>query len=360
MRSNQFEYRAPKLAAALVLIGTSVLAFAVAAAIPATMQAARDDSSTPGSLKIETVDMPTPKDGQVLVRVYAAGLNPANWRVAGPRGSLTDAPPPPPPGMAVMGPRKPGNDVAGVVVALGGGVTDFKIGDKVVGALQQVGGGAYAQYAIALATVLAPKPKKFTFEQAAGMPTAGFTGLRMVLLADVKKGERVLVIGAAGGVGSTAVQVAKAEGAYVIGSAASQHNDYLKSIGVDQIVNYDKEKVGDKVKDVDVVINEVESENAASLTYLRRGGRLVLINGQPDGAACAAAGVTCSTGGPGKGPSDGDLLRQLVSMANAGTYKVQVEKVFPLSAINDAYAYGRSGNRQGKVILDVAPGAAKR
>jgi NADPH:quinone reductase-like Zn-dependent oxidoreductase len=246
------------------------------------------------------------------------------------------------------------------VAALGPGVSDFKVGDKVVGALQRIGGGAYAEYALALDSVLSLKPKAFTFEQAAGIPTAGFSGLRMVLRADVKKGERVLVIGAAGGVGSTAVQVARAQGAYVIGSADSRHNAYLKSIGVNQIVNYDKEKVGDKVKNVDVVINTAETENATAPGYAKRGGRVVSIAGQPDDAACAAAGVSCFSGGPGWGPADGDLLRQLVQMANSGTYKVQVEKSFPLSALNDAYAYGRSGNRQGKLVLDVRPEATQR
>lgn len=260
----------------------------------------------------------------------------------------------------MMGARNPGNDFAGVVVAVGTGVTDYKVGDKVVGALQKAGGGAYAQYAVALDSVLSLKPKKFTFEQAAGIPTAGFTGLRMALLAEIKKGEKVLVIGAAGGVGSTAVQVAKSEGAYVIGSAASRHNDYLKSIGVDQVVNYDKEKVGDKVKDVDVVINSVGSENAAALTYAKKGGRVVQIAGQPDTAACAAAGVTCINGGPGKGPSDGDLIKQLVQMADEGKYTVKVEKAFPLSAVNDAYTFGRSGDREGKVIIDVRSDATSK
>ena len=353
-----------RMSAALALcafLATFPISRALADSLPQTMQAIRYDTAAgAGALKLETVAVPVPQAGQVLVKVYAASVNPSDWLVGTPRPPGAGPPPGPPPGGArMLGPRNPGNDLAGVVVAIGPYVTDVKVDDAVIAALQQIGGGAYAEYALCLDAVLAPKPKNFTYEQAAGIPTAGFTGLRMVLLANVQKGERVLVIGAAGGVGSTAVQVAKSRGAYVIASASSIHNDYLKSLGVDEIVNYDKDAVGDKLKDVDVVINSVGSENAAAISYVRKGGRIIDIAGQADPAACAAAGVSCSSGGPGQGPSDRELMRTLVQLANAGQYSVKVEKAFPLPDTSAAYAYGRSGNREGKLIITVNAGAAK-
>lgn len=358
---------------ALLLAGGACIASP--ADIPKQMQAARVDSAAaPGSLKIETVDVPSPQDGQVLIKVYAAAINPSDWNIRRPGGpgpggppgaggpppaGGAGAPPPMPPGMR-MGPRNPGNDVAGIVVALGAGVTEFKLGQPVIAALQEAGGGALAQYAVGIAANMAPKPKRFTYEQAAGIPTAGFTGLRMVILANLMKGERVLVIGAAGGVGSTAVQAAKARGAHVIALASSQHNAYLKSIGAAEIVNYDKQNPADLIKDVDVVINTVGSENAAALGYARKGGRVVLIAGQPDAVACMQAAVECISGGPGQGPSVGALMSDLVQMADRHQYTVDVEKSFPLAQANDAYAYGRTGNREGKVIVDVDAQATKR
>lgn len=366
--------------AALTVALGALSAATLAAALPTKMQAARNDSATPGVLKMESVDVPVPTENQVLIQVYAAGANPSDWRTGGPPGGGAPGaggPPgggapgaggPPgggapgaggPPGGMRMAARNPGNDVTGVIVALGSAVTDFKVGDAVVAALQQAGGGAYAEYAIARDQDLARKPKSFTYEQAAGIPTAGFTGLRMAKLANIQKGERVAIIGAAGGVGSTALQVAKLQGAHVIAIASSKHNAYLKQLGADEIVDYDTEKVGDKVKDVDVAIVSVGSENAAAITYAKRGGRVVTIAGQADAAACSAAGVSCINGGPGQ-ISDGDLVRELVSMANAGKFSVQVEKVFPFAQLNDALAMGRTGNREGKIVISMNKDSSKR
>ena len=360
----------------IVALG-AVATTAWAAAVPARMQAYRTDSATPGVLKLETVDTPVPTENQVLIQVYAAGANPSDWRTGGggppgggapggggPGGGGPGAGGPPgggggPPGGMRMGARNPGNDVTGVIVAVGSGITDFKVGDAVVAALQQAGGGAYAEYAIARDQDLARKPNSFTYEQAAGIPTAGFTGLRMAKLANIQKGERVAIVGAAGGVGSTALQVAKLQGAHVIAIASSKHNAYLKKLGADEIVDYDTDKVADKVKDVDVTIVTVGSENAAGVSYTRRGGRVVTIVGQADAAACTAAGVTCINGGPGA-ISDGDLVRELVSMANAGKFTVDVEKVFPFAQLNDALAMGRTGNREGKIVISMNKDSSKR
>jgi NADPH:quinone reductase-like Zn-dependent oxidoreductase len=365
------------MTAAALAVAAFVTGSALAAdAVPAQMKAVRADTEgAAGAMKVVTVDVPKPGANQVLMRVYAASANPSDWGVraggAGPRagagggapgGQQAGGPPGSAPGGArggMGGARSPGNDVAGVVVALGEGVKDFKVGDKVVAALQQSGGGAYAEYAVSNADTMSLKPKNFTFEQAAAIPTAGFTGLRMVILGNVKKGERVLVIGAAGGVGSTSVQAAVARGATVISSAKAQHDPYLKKIGVAERIAYDKEDVKAKAKDIDVAIVTVGSENANALTYVKRGGRVVTIAGQPDTAACTAAGLTCMTGGPGQGPSIGDLIKELVAMADKNTFQVIIDKSFPLEQINEAFALGRAGSREGKMAIAVYNSTAK-
>ena len=337
------------------LIALTIANVALAApahSIPPTMRAIRTDASAPGVVKLETVPVPQPGEGQVLLRVYAAATNPVDWNVR--------APPPAGSQAAASAPQRatapPGRDVAGVVVALGPGVSGYQIGDKVYTAL--AGGGAYAEYAVAAAAELAMKPRKFTFEQAAGIPIAGYTGLRMAVMADLKPGKRVLVIGAAGGVGSTAVQAARAAGAHVIAVASSRHHQYLESLGAQEIIDYDKESVAEQAKAVAVVLNTVGSENANALTYVKPGGLVLDAAGQVDEKACAAARVTCIHVAR-QGLSNAELLKRLTQMADDGKYSVKVEKSFPLAKTGDALSYGRTGDREGKVIIDIRKDAKK-
>jgi NADPH:quinone reductase-like Zn-dependent oxidoreductase len=246
--------------------------------------------------------------------------------------------------------------VAGVIVAVGPGVTDYKVGDKVYTAL--TGGGAYAEFAVAPVDGLAMKPKKFTFEQAAGIAIAGYTGLRMVVISELKPGERVLIIGAAGGVGSTAVQAARAVGAHVVAVASSRHHKYLQSLGANEIIDYDKESVSENAKGIAVVLNTVGGENANALTYVQPGATVVNATGQVDEKACAAARVTCIRV-TRQGPSNAELLQRLTQMANDGKYSVKVEKSFPLAETGEALSYGRGGDREGKVIIDVRTDAKR-
>jgi NADPH:quinone reductase-like Zn-dependent oxidoreductase len=340
--------------AGLITLACATAALAAAPKIPQTMHAVRADASGgPGAVKIESVPVPQPADGQVLLRVYAAGTNPVDWSVRVPPAAGNGAQPAAPPQRAAP---PPGRDVAGVVVALGPGVSGYKIGDKVYTAL--AGGGAYAEYAVAAAAELAIKPQKFSFEEAAGIPIAGYTGLRMVLMANLKPGERVLIIGAAGGVGSTAVQAAHAVGAHVIAVASSRHDKYLEDLGAHEIIDYDKDKVADKAKAVAVVLNTVGSENANALTYVQPGGLVLDASGQVDEKACAAARVSCIHV-QRQALANAELLKRLTQMAEEGKYSVKVEKSFPLAKTGEALSYGRTGDREGKVIIDVRKDAKK-
>ncbi len=346
-------FRGMVRAGAVISLAFATASMAAHPGIPQAMRAVRVDANgAPGAVKLETVPVPQPAAGQVLLRVYAAGTNPVDWAIraptaAGGRAAAAPAPRAAPP---------PGRDVAGVIVALGPGVSGYKVGDKVYTALAV--GGAYAEYAVATATELAMKPQKFTFEEAAGIPIAGYTGLRMVVMADLKPGERVLIIGAAGGVGSTAVQAARAAGAHVIAVASSHHDKYLEALGAQEIIDYDKESVAEKAKAVAVVLNTVGSENANALTYVQPGGLVLDASGQVDEKACAAARVTCIHV-QRQGLSNAELLKRLTQMADAGKYSVKVEKSFPIAKTGEALSYGRTGDREGKVIIDVRRDAKK-
>lgn len=315
----------------------------------------------PEVLQLQTVPVLAPGPGQVLIKVYAAAVNPVDWKRR--EGSGRGAPPGA--GTALVS-FIPGFDVAGVVEKTGSAVTQFKAGDAVLAMLGRdaVTGlnGGYAEYAIAAASNVIAKPKSLTYEQAAGLATTGVTAARAVIATDVSKGQRVFINGIAGGVGSAAAQIAKARGAYVIGTASAKHHAYLKSIGVDEAIDYTQLKFEDAVKQpVDVVIETVGAETATrALKILKKGGTLFSVAGNPSAEQCAAAGVNC--GGP-RGPNDpseGELLTEVAKLADAGRFQVNVDAGFPLERAAAAQEENRNGGTQGKIIIDVAAVQAKQ
>lgn len=315
-------------------IALAVLAWQSAVAAPAKSHAvvAGDDGLT-----LREVDTPAPAAGQVLVKVYAAALNPVDWKRRTPI---------------------PGSDVAGVIDSVGAGVTAWKPGDAVVARTT----GGYAEYALASVDEVIAKPASFTFEEASGIPVAGIAGYRAAYEAKIKPGQRVAVIGAAGGAGSTAVQAARAQGAKVIASGHSSQAAYLKTLGVDEFVAYDKEDVAAKIRDVDVVVNTVDSQAQAALGYVKRGGYFTSIAGGPGDARCAEAGVTCViiAAGVYHGLSYGEALRALAALAGQGKYRVYVSKAFPLAEATAAQTLARTSDTIGKIVLDVDPKAKGR
>jgi NADPH:quinone reductase-like Zn-dependent oxidoreductase len=355
-----------RLMAALtpMLLSAAVLAAALPA-IPEQMRTIKElGYGGPEMLQVTTVAVPKPDAGQVLIQVYAAGINPVDWkrrtgqfanqqRGAGGGGGAGG-------GMAARG---PGGDIAGVVVALGEGVTNWQLGDAVFGSVAS--GAGYAEYAVANANGLTRKPVTFSYQQAAGIPTAGSAALRVIAPLTIKPGQRVLVIGAAGGVGSTVVQLLRARGAVLIASASSKHNAFLAKLGVKEVINYDKVKVIDSVRNIDVVVNTVDGENDAAISYVKKGGTVVSIAGRLDSAKCEAAGVTCPGGaGPGRGGPGGDQngsqFSELVALAEAGKYTINIEKAFPLEKAGEAQEQNRTGHTEGKIVLAIHANSDRR
>jgi NADPH:quinone reductase-like Zn-dependent oxidoreductase len=325
------------LSSALGILLVSAALPSLAVAAPARMQAVVVQQDQ--SLRVQTVDTPKPGPNQVLIQVFAAGVNPVDWK------------------SATVG-AVPGYDAAGVVDSVGAGVSAFKPGDPVVARAS----GAYAQYALASVDSLTRKPDVFSFEQAAGIPVAGIAGYRAATEALVKPGQRVAIIGAAGGAGSAAVETARSLGGHVIAIGHSSQESYLRKLGVAEFVAFDKSKVADKVRDVDAALNMVDGQADAGLSYVRRGGTFSSIAGMPAEGRCESAGVTCVQIGRGKaGPPTVQSLRPLVALANDGKYSVTVTRRFPLSEAQDAQNYLRNNEGIGKTLLIVdRDGAARR
>jgi NADPH:quinone reductase-like Zn-dependent oxidoreductase len=300
----------------------------------------------PEVLQVAWVAQPTPGPGEVLVRVAAAGVNPVDWKVrAGAAGERYGRPP-----------YVPGWDLAGVVEATGDGVSAFAAGDQVFGLPRfPAPAGCYAEYVCAPAGELAAVPAGLDRAAAAGLPLAGLTALHVMDLAGVTAGQRVLVHAAAGGVGHLAVQLAKARGAQVLGTARAINHPFLRELGVDQAVDYTTVAFEQAVGQVDVVVNPVGGDyGRRSLRVLRPGGVLAMIVGGGDqglAAAAQAAGVRLVRHLVGP---DGPGLVRLAELADGGRLRVVVEHLLPLEQASRAHQLGERGHTRGKLVLAVA------
>jgi NADPH:quinone reductase-like Zn-dependent oxidoreductase len=300
----------------------------------------------PEALRLVSMEPPAPGPGEVLVRVAAAGVNPVDWKVrAGGAGERFGRPP-----------YVPGWDVAGVVEATGDGVSAFAAGDEVFGMPRfPEPAGCYADYVCAPADHLAAAPAGTDRVAAAGLPLAGLTALQALDLVGVTDGQRVLVHAAGGGVGHLAVQLAKARGAYVIGTGRADKRPFLQELGIDEVVDYTTVAFEEAVEDVDVVVNLVGGDyGRRSLRVLRPGGVLAMIvggGGGALGAAAEAAGVRVERH---LVRPDRQGLARLAELAGRGDLRVAVEHALPLEQAARAHELGERGHTRGKIVLAVA------
>lgn len=303
-------------------------------------------ASLGGPEVLELVEMPRPDPAptEVLVRVIAAGVNPVDWKVRE-RGGFLGEPP-----------FTVGWDVAGVVEELGRGVTRFRAGDRVFGMPRfPKEAAAYAEYVTSPSRQLARTPGSIGDVEAAALPLAGLTAWQaLVETAKVEPGQRVLVLGAAGGVGHLAVQIAKARGAHVIGTARSGKHAFLRGLGIDEAIDYTSEWVGDRIRDVDVVLDLVGDEASPGvLTLLRDGGLFITV---PSGAGVErlrelAGDRVCVTGILVEPDRAG--LEAIAGLVESGALRVHVERSFPLEDAALAHELGETGRTQGKLVLTV-------
>jgi NADPH:quinone reductase-like Zn-dependent oxidoreductase len=286
-------------------------------------------------LVLETISLPALKAGEVLVEVRFAGVNPIDWKLRA--GYLKDF-------MPVTFPYAPGIDFSGVVAELGPGVKNLSKGQAVFG----IAKGSYAEYAIAAAGDIVPKPENLSFEQAAAVPVAALTAWKALEDAGVQKGQTIAVLGAAGGVGMFAVQFARLKGAKVIGTASAANSAYVKSLGADRVVDYKKDAGESGIKDVDVVIDAVGGEaldNAYG--FLRKGGTLVTVAGQASAEKAKERGIKAL--GSGRGPTD--LLKPIAELLAKESVHAEVGKIFPLAEAKAAQDLSQTGHGRGRILL---------
>ncbi len=289
-------------------------------------------------LKFEEVAQPEPQEGQVLVRVHAAGVNPADWKVReGMFGQMTF-------------PYVPGADLAGVVEKVGPIVTTFQPGQEVFG---RSVGGSYTEYALAPASALALKPEKLSFDEAATIPVGATTAWQALFdHGKLQPGQRVLILGGAGGVGLFAVQFARWKGAQVISTASTSNVDFVRSLGAETVIDYKKARVEDVVHDVDLVFDAVGGEALAAVwPTLKRGGTLVTIAGQPDQTRAKELGVRTQFFSANV---NSDLLNTFAQLVEAGQLKPVVGHVFRLDEARKAQELSQSGHGRGRIILHIA------
>jgi NADPH:quinone reductase-like Zn-dependent oxidoreductase len=293
-----------------------------------------------GTLRLEDAPPISISDDQILVRVHDAGVNPVDWKIR--QGYLRQA-------MPASFPLTLGQDFAGEVAERGKGVQRFKAGDRVFGFAQ----GAYAEYAAAPESTVAAMPDSMDFRTAAALPTAGLTALQAVRdVVGARPGMTILIHGAAGGVGSFASQIAKNRGARVIGTASGDDIEYLRSLGVDEIVDYRRERFEDRAGEVDAVVDLVGGETLArSYPVVKPGGVLTTTVQPIDESAANRAGIRAVHLVMKRNAED---LGELAALVEKGAVKPRLAETMALGEARKAQELSEAGKTHGKVILKVA------
>lgn len=308
------------------------------------MQAVRvSQYGSPDVLHVTTVPIPTPETGEALVEMRAAGVGP--WDALVRTGKS---------GVPQRLPLTPGSDVAGVIRSVHASSPAYKVGDEIYGVTNPSFTGGYAQYALVAVDMIAPKPRSLSFVEAASVPVVAVTAWQMLFdQARLRSGQTVLILGAAGNVGSYAVQLAKWAGAHVFAVAASADERYLETLGADRFIDYKKERVGELHRDVDIVIDTVGGQaQEDALSILGPGAILVSSVSQPPERRARERGVTgiffivsVST----------DRLARIATLIDSGVLGVSVGTVLRLDQAELAHEMlaGDVSHPRGKIVLDL-------
>jgi NADPH:quinone reductase-like Zn-dependent oxidoreductase len=318
----------------------------------------QDTYGSPDVLELRDIDQPQIDDDEVLVRVHAAGVGRDVWHVmAGLPYPIRMA------GYGLRAPKNPviGSDMAGVVEQVGKDVSTFQPGDEVFG----IGKGSYAEYVCALEDKLAHKPENLTFEQAAVVAIMGSTALQALRdHGKVRPGQEVLVIGASGGVGTYAVQIAKAFGAHVTGVCSTTKVEMVRSIGADKVIDYKREDFAEGDQRYDLIL---DIGGNSSLSRLRRAlasrGTLVIVGGEGGGrwlgglerqlwATMLSPFVGQKLGTFVSTPNHEDLL-VLKELIESGKVTPVIDRTYPLAEVPEAVRYLEEGHARGKVVISV-------
>ncbi len=289
---------------------------------------------------------PSANKGQVVVEVYAASINPVDWKLR--EGYLKDW-------MPLEFPATLGGDFAGVVTEVGQGVSDFKVGDELYGSafVLSGGSGAFAEFAAVNIASLAYKPKSVSFEEAAALPLVGASAIQ-ALEEHIKlqTGQKILIHGGAGGIGSIAIQLAKALGAYVATTVSENDKEFVKGLGANEAIDYKTEEFELLLKNFDAVFDTVGGETTdRSFKVLKKGGIMVSMLGQPKQELAKQYRVTAI----GQGTQTNTAhLTSLSEFVDSGKIKVHIDKVFSLMQVQEAFKYQEQVHHRGKVVIKIS------
>jgi NADPH:quinone reductase-like Zn-dependent oxidoreductase len=309
-----------------------------------TMQAFRvHEFGTPGVIKAEDIELPTPGPGEVLIKVHAAGVGPWDGWVRSGHSALPQPLP-----------LTLGSDLSGVVETIGPDVDGFDAGDEVYGVTNPRFIGSYAQYAIAVAGMIGHKPKSISDVEAASIPVIAVTARQALFdQAGLEAGQTVLIHGAAGNVGAYAVQFARKADLKVIATAGTDDIETVRRLGADRVIDYRNERFEELVSDVDAVIDLVGGESQTrSFSVLKRGGKLISAVSKPDQELAASHGVTADFFLVAVSTSQ---LSDISKMIDNGDLKTNVGSVLPLSDAIKAHEMleGKREHAKGKIVLKV-------
>jgi len=294
----------------------------------------------PEVLQLEDVPRPEPGTHQVLVRVHAAGVNPADWKIR--EGKFGKIPLP-----SIMG-----IDFSGEIEALGPDITEFRVGEMVFGSVGDES-GSYSQYALAPVSHIVEKPKEISHTQAAAIPVPAMTAWQALFdTANLAAGQKVLIHAATGGVGSFAVQFAKWKGAHVIGTGSGRNEELVRSLGADEFIDYRSTRFEEVVRDADMVFDTIGGDTQErSWKVLKKGGVLVSIVQPPSEETAQAHGVSGVF--MRQDATRTEELTQIAKLIANGQIKVNVQTVLPLADARKAQELSQTGHAHGKIVLKV-------
>lgn len=313
------------------------------------------------SLSINEIEKPSIKASDILIETKAAGLNPIDYKMVS--GGLKDMVP-------LSFPSTIGFDVSGVIVEKGAEVTKFELGDAVYTRVPQQQMGTVAEYVAVESRVVSKKPDNISFEEAAGLPLVGLTSIQALESVGIKEGDRVLIHAGSGGVGTFAIQYAKAKGAFVYTTTSTTNVDMVKALGADRVIDYKTEDYKTIAKDLDIVFDTLGGNyTLEAFEIIKEGGKVTTIAGFPDEESAKNMGMTNY-----KLPEElsslikersavykhtwmqpnGEQLDKLSSMVKDTKIKPVIDKVFSFEDSIEAYLYLSTGSAKGKVIISLS------
>ncbi|MPQ57917.1 NADP-dependent oxidoreductase [Duganella sp. FT27W] len=290
-------------------------------------------------VSIIDIARPEPQPGEILIKVHAAGVNPVDWKIRSGAGQR----------MGMTLPIHLGGELSGTVAAVGAGVERFHAGDAVYGIVRT---GAFADYVVATADQLAHKPANLDFIAAAAVPLGALTAWQAMFdLAGLAAGQRILITSGAGGVGSLAVQLARAAGAHVTAMASAPNEQFVRGLGADEFIDYTAQPFEEAARDMDVVFDTVGGETfQRAFATLKPGGFLVTSVAFPADAdhqrGVGVARVQCRP--------DAAQLASIRALVETDKLRPYVATVLPLAAVRQAFALSEGGRTRGKIVLDLS------